>query len=283
MALTLRNTQALLYRLITAPGGVADGLAQERGLPRGGLDAVIGGDARLGAASRLDIYANMYFYRLLEILKEDFPALAAALGPDNMHNLVTGYLTEYPPTEASVFWAGSHLAGFLRMHPIGGEFPYAADLAALERAIVEVFCARDTAPLEAAAMRAKAPERWPGVRMRAIAALQVVETKWRVAAALRAFESGREWKRPAPGPSTIVVWRQAAKVFYRKVAALEAGAIAKLRRGAEFGAICAAVDRALAHDGSARESAAASKINAMLARWLRDGIVAAAGARKRRP
>jgi hypothetical protein len=282
MALELRKSQALLYRLITAPEGVAAGLARERSLPRGGLGAVIGGDARLAPAARLDIYANMYFYRLLGVLKEDFPATAAALGADVFHNIVTGYLTEYPPVEASVFWAGSHLADYLRAHPICGEFPYAAGLAAFERAIVEVFCARDTVPLKAAAMRATPPARWAGVRMRAIAALRMIETDWRIVPARRKFESGRKWKPPASGPSTVLVWRRDAKVFYREVGALEAMALARLRRGAAFGAICTCVGRALAEQGAARDAGAAVKINAMLAQWLRDGIVAAPGIRKRR-
>ena len=272
MTLALKHTQRLLYRLVTAPGGVGEGLEHERGLARGGLDAVVGGDPRMTAVERLDIYANMYFFRLLEILKQDFPAVAAVLGADNFHNLVTGYLTEYPPTEASVFWAGRYFADFLRTHPIHREVPHIADLAALERAIVEVFCARDTVPLEAEAIRAIAPQRWPSVRMRAIAALQVIETQWRVTPVLRTFEAGRQLKAPARGSSTILIWRKAAKVFFREVDASEACAIARLRRGAAFGAICAAVSKSLGENISARDPVAA--INAMLARWLRDGIVA---------
>ncbi len=268
MPLQLKNTQALLYRLIAVPGGVAEGLEHERGVARGGLDAVIGGDPRMTAVERLDIYANMYFFRLLEVLKEDFPAVAAALGEDNFHNLVTGYLTEYPPTEASVFWVGKYLADCLRMHPIRREYPYIADLAALERAIVEVFCARDTVPLDAETMRAITPEAWTSVRMRAIAALQVLETQWQVALALRTFVAGRKLKAPARGLSTILVWRREAKVLFRELDACEARAIAKLRRGATFGAICAAFA------GKTPEHDPVAAINAMLARWLRDGIVA---------
>jgi hypothetical protein len=271
MPLQLKNTQALLYRLIAAPGGVAEGLEHERGLPRGGLDAVIGGDPRMTSVERLSIYANMYFFRLLEVLKEDFPAVAAVLGPDGFHNLVTGYLTEYPPTEASVFWTGRYLADFLRTHPISREVPYVADLAALERAIVEVFCARDTVSLDAETMRAIAPEGWASVRMRAIAALQVLETAWRVAPALRTFAAGRVLKAPARGSTTILVWRCEAKVFFREIDASEARAIARLRRGATFGAICASFV------GKTGEGDPVAAINAMLARWLRDGIVADAG------
>ncbi|MGH7780228.1 MAG: HvfC/BufC family peptide modification chaperone [Candidatus Binataceae bacterium] len=280
MPLALKDTQELLYRLIAAPSGVAGGLVHERALPRGGLDAIIGGDARMPAVERLDIYANMYFYRLLEILTNDFPGVTAAVGADNFHNIVTGYLIELPPTEPSVFWAGRHLADFLRTHPILREFPYLADLAALERAIVEVFCARDMAALDAAAMRAIPHVRWPSVRMRAVAAFEVIEADWRVAPILRAVEGGRKFKAPRQGASRILVWRPRTKVFYREVDPIEAGAIAKLHRGATFGEVCTTVSKALGDSPPGRDPVAA--INSILARWLRDGIVAIPTARKRR-
>ena len=50
----------------------------------------------------------MYFYRILDVLKEDFPATLAVLGADNFHNLVTGYLIEYPPQHFSISYAGNH-------------------------------------------------------------------------------------------------------------------------------------------------------------------------------
>src|SRR5208283_4803243 len=84
----LKRLESLLYRLITAPSGVAEGLAAERTLGAGGLDDLVLGDERLSAEARVDIYANMYFYRLLDALKEDFPATLTVLGDDNFHNLV---------------------------------------------------------------------------------------------------------------------------------------------------------------------------------------------------
>src|SRR4029077_16644916 len=65
MSVPLKQLQSILYRLITAASGVAEGLAAERNMPAGGLDALVLGDDRLTAEARVDIYANMYFYRLL--------------------------------------------------------------------------------------------------------------------------------------------------------------------------------------------------------------------------
>src|SRR4051812_42087835 len=97
----LRDTEELLWKLITAPEGVADGL-RRIDMKSDELGRVIAGDARLDAVQRLDIYANMYFWRLSDILRGDYSALVAAVGDDRFHNLVTDYLLDSPSTHPSV-------------------------------------------------------------------------------------------------------------------------------------------------------------------------------------
>ena len=188
----LKTLQALLYRLITAPEGVAAGLAAEGALGAiilGDLEKIIESDDRLSATERLEIYANAYFYRILDCLKEDFPATLVTLGADNFHNLVTGYLIEYPPTEPSISYAGRHLAEFLRHHPMRERWPFIGDLAWLERTLIEVFHAAEAEPLSAEAMRAVAPDDWPALAMRTHPALAIVDCDWRVDELLREVEA----------------------------------------------------------------------------------------------
>jgi hypothetical protein len=70
------------------------------------FEALVDGDERLSAAERIDIYANAYFFRLLECLGGDFPATLAVLGADSFAALVKEYLLEHPPTEPSILYAG---------------------------------------------------------------------------------------------------------------------------------------------------------------------------------
>src|SRR5262249_1323716 len=109
------------------------------------LSGVIRGDERLSALQRLNIYADAYFYRLLDCLKEDFPATAAVTG-DAFEGLVRAYLDKHAPAEPSIFYAGQRLADFLGDHPVGERWPFLAELARLERTLIEVFHAAD-APL----------------------------------------------------------------------------------------------------------------------------------------
>src|SRR5260370_40247513 len=92
----LQTLQGRLYRLITATNGVAEVLEAEK--VQVNLDDFIRGDERLSAVDHLEIYANAYFYRLLDILKEEYPATLAVPGAADFHNLVTGCLLQHPPT-----------------------------------------------------------------------------------------------------------------------------------------------------------------------------------------
>ena len=268
MSVPLKQLQSILYRLITAASGVAEGLAAEGSMPAGGLDALVLGDDRLTAEARVDIYANMYFYRLLDVLKEDFPATLRVLGDDNFHNLATGYLIEYPPTEASVHHCGRHLADFLRGHPLRKDAPCIADLAALERAVVEVFHGPDAHALEADELRDIAPEKWPALMMRTHPALQILKLEYRVAKLLRAVEEEREWKPAEAALVQVIVWRRDSKVFHRELEKVEQRALAAARNGVAFEKICELVDAD--HDPTKDP---VEELNRLLARWLVDGIL----------
>ena len=63
--------------------GSIDSLPNSRGvkpsgngceLESGGAEVLVRGDSRLCATERVNIYANAYFYRLLDCLHEEFPA-----------------------------------------------------------------------------------------------------------------------------------------------------------------------------------------------------------------
>ena len=268
MPIHLKELESLLYRLITAPSGVAEGLAAEHDLRANGLDAIVLGDERLSAEARVDIYANMYFYRIRDALKEDFPATLAVLGDDNFHNLVTGYLIEYPPTEPSISYCGRYLADYLRDHPLRKAAPFVAELAKLERAVVEVFQGPDDAVLNPDSLRAIPPEDWPAMKLRIHPAAQILALEWQVSEPLRAVEEGHSWKPAERGAVKVLVWRRNAHVFYRDLERAEAEAIEAASRGATFAEICDVVA------ANADDQDPVATMNRSLARWLCDGLLA---------
>ena len=119
----LNELQNVVYQRITNLDTTKESLGAER-LPASAVfDALVHGDERLSAAERIGIYADAYFYRLLECLGEEFPATQAVLGTDNFAALVKGYVLEHPPTEPSILYAGLYLADFLSGHPFTGRWP----------------------------------------------------------------------------------------------------------------------------------------------------------------
>jgi hypothetical protein len=263
----LARLQNILYRLITAPGGVDEGLAKEQALGLDGLAELIRGDDRLSARDRLAIYANAYFYRLLDVCREDFPATAAVLGDAHFHNLITGYLLDYPPTEPSIQYAGRYLADFLRGHPLRASRPFIADLATLERTLIESFHAADATPLAAAALSALVPEEWPALELALHPAVRILDLEWHVEVVVRAVEEGNPPEAPRPGPLKLLVWRHNSRVHYRELEPGEAAALALAANGTTFAAICTAV---------ADESGAADPaplITQLLGKWLSAGLL----------
>jgi hypothetical protein len=267
MRIQLKDLQSLLYRLITAPSGVAEGLAAEHDLGAGGLDAIVLGDDRLSSEARVDIYANMYFYRILDALKEDFPATLAVLGDENFHNLVTGYILEYPPTDPSITHSGGHLAAYLRDHPMRERAPFIADLAKLERATVEVFLGPDAPVLQPDALRTVPVEDWPAMKLKLHPSAQILSLDWRVSDLLRALEEDRPWEAAARGAVRVLVWRRDARVFYRDLEIAEADALKAASRGATFAETCEVVANIGIEDPVAT-------MNRILARWLSDSLLA---------
>jgi hypothetical protein len=269
-AVDLKHLQQIIYRLVTAPGGVAEGLAQGVASPVGGLAQLVVGDDRMSPDERVEIYANGYFYRLLEVLKEDYPATLVVVGDANFHNLATGYLIDYPPREPSIHFAGANFAAYLATHPLCERWPFLGDLARLERATLESFHAADAQALDAAAMRTLSPAEWPALTIRLHPATRLIDCGWRVDTVLQAVESGVAWTHPDGEDVTIIVWRRESRVYYRAIetAEREALRLASVDNGTTFAAICESVAA-----GSDAEGDVVDLINRLLARWLLDGIL----------
>ncbi len=269
---SLAELQRLLYRLIAAPEGVAAHLAAEGEDLSVALDELLAGDDRLTATRRLEIYAEAYFYRILDCLKEDFPATLATVGADSFHNLITGYLIAHPPTQPSLAHAGDYLPEFLRDHPMCEEWPFIADLAQLESALLKVFHAANAQELTVEAMHAVPVEKWPALKMRTHPAVAVIDCEWRVDELLRDFEKSagaNGFAPPAPvrERTSVLVWRRSLRVHYRRLEEMERAALGLARKGAPFATICDGIAAGCADENPV------ILINQLLTRWLGDGLL----------
>jgi hypothetical protein len=263
--LSLADLQKFLYRLIVAPDGVEKGLAAEKEFSPATLSTLIHAGA-LSATLRVGIYANMYFYRLLDAIKEDFPATFTILGDVNFHNLITEYLIEYPPGHPSLTEVSRNLAKCVEHSQFAVQYPFLADLIRLERALVEVFLGSDTRPLSCDELRAVPVVEWSALRFGLHPAIQLLDSQWRVDETLRAIEQALPFMSPAAASTSILVWRKEWGIEYRALEQTERGALAAVCCGDNFMVACESIQ------ANYREITPA-RMSEMLLRWVADGIV----------
>ena len=149
-------------------------------------------------------------------------------------------------------------------------WPYVAELARVERTLVQIFHAADAPALSAEAMRAIAPAKWPALALRRHPASAILDCQWRVDELRRDIDEGRGLNEPARAPGSVLIWRQNGLVHYRALERGERAALALAAQGASFAAMCEAVA------AEADDDDAAALINRLLARWLADGLLSAA-------
>jgi len=267
----LADVQRRLWRLITAPEGVAPVLAED-GDPRGrNLEVWLTGDRALGAVRRLDVYANAYFLRIHDCLKQDYGALSAALGAEAFHDLATAYLLAHPPRHPSLRFAGVALANFLAADPAAAPFrrrwPWAADLARLEWALVDAFDAADEPSLQREDLARLPVDRWPALRLRFHPSLRLLRLSWPVQVLRGAWERGEPLPPVEAAAATVGVWRCGERVVFRTVPPLEATLLASACAGVGFGALC---ERAAEDLG---EDAAPGYAAERVAQWVADELL----------
>ncbi len=264
---SLAETQALFWRLISAPEGAAGAPAPLAA----GLDAVVVGDERLSAAERVDVYGRMVLFRIQDAIRENFPALAAAvdaLGETAWRDLVVDYLGAHPSRHFSLREIGGRLEAFLRESPIRERVPYAADLAAFEWAFLGAFDAADADAVGAEALASIPPEAWAEIRLELSPTLRIVELEFAVAGSWERVGKGEPFEPPAGAPTCYRLWRREHTVFYRTIDETEQDALAAAA-GGTFGDVCAAIADRIG------DEAAPAEAFAILSRWINDGIVVA--------
>jgi hypothetical protein len=271
----LAQTQSLFWQLIRAPDGVEEALGalpdRERMLPDG-IEAWICGDERLGAVERLEVYARMYFFRLLDCLAEDFPAVHGVVGHERFHALVRDYLERHPSTSRSVRHLGRSFAGFLEGHPIGAEHPHVADLARFEWALLEAFDACDAEPLAPEALKSLPADRWPHLRLTLAPSLRIVEAIAPVQEVWAAMSGGKAPPRVSRRRTVIRIWREEHRVFHQVIGDVELAALRAIERGAGFAAVCEAASAFCA------DEEASAEMTRLLGVWLADRLLVGADA-----
>lgn len=202
---SLRELQRWFASVTSHPAGVLEGrVGQQRSQK---LERLVTAGPRLSAVERVQIYNEGYFARLLECLTDDYPALSYALGEAPFETLAHAYIEKHPSRSRSLNAYGQHLAAFCRSRPEAWS-SFAADLARLEWALVEVVHAPVDPPLAPDALAQIPAARWQTARLLPSRGMRLLTFDHPVNDFFQAFREDRAPEQPEPAATATVVYRQ---------------------------------------------------------------------------
>lgn len=210
----LERLQRWMFDVISHPEGVVVGAqaadAPERCLTRPGqLEDVVKRSKALTAEERVTIYANMYIWRLVDVLLEDFPLVQYLLGEDLFYDTCVAYLTAHPSTHYSLSHLGNHFSEFLLQE--ARDIPhreFVHELAVLEDAVSTVFDEPQAEQLTLEALAAISEDRWADARFHVIPAFQLYQFRYPVNDFVRARREDRHMDVPGPRDSWLAIFRK---------------------------------------------------------------------------
>ena len=106
------------------------------------------------AARRFRVYRNNVRVALIEALAAAYPALARLVGADFFERMAAVYAADRPATARTLNLYGAGFPDFVAGFAPARDLPYLADVARLERAVLESRHAADAAALDPAALAA---------------------------------------------------------------------------------------------------------------------------------
>lgn len=275
MTLPLDQLQALFWRAITHPTGIADFLRAADEPTRQAFAAAFAGTPGFDATARMEVYADAYFWRLHDVLFDHFGLVAQLLGRDRFRNLATDYVLACPSVDPDIRRFGARLPRFLAGHAECQRVPGLDTIAAVEWAMVRALDARHgSAPTTRAALAAVPLPQWPQLQLRLVDSAALVVTTLPFAALWHSFDrdaiAATPLPVPPPGPpSAIAVWRERSSVVHRSLGDDEAAALGRVAQGCSFEALC--------------EDHSPEAVVAWMQRWLDDALLCATAERSGAP
>ncbi len=282
----LEQIQRWMQSVIMHPGSVAEGVAadatrQHLDVPLVELESVVLPSRALDSQTRLEIYVDAYYERLLECLRSEFCGTQYAVGDELFDALAFGYLQQYPSRSYTLGNLGLHFATYLddsRLHardlPEGvppGWPDFVVELAAFERVQREVFDAEGTEQgglLNAEELARLAPEQWSALRLSVAPCLRLYRAAHPVHEFWQAFREEMTPAAPQPKPTRLAINRRHYHIERHPLSEAQYALLGGLTAGAS---LSEAIGAALSIGAPAGEMQTAD-LAEWFARWSRQGF-----------
>jgi hypothetical protein len=290
----LRSFQRMMAAAVVRPLDASDNL-QSRwidGRPMGEVAAeFIKPNDRLTSFERLELYNRMYWYRLLDAIRDDCPGLLAALGEAAFGRLAQAYLAKRPSRSFTLRNLCSRLEAFIREHPrlTAPRTALAAEIARFEWAQTVAFDGESRPVVAAASLAGTPPARLrlglqPYVTLLGLrypVDAYVMSVKRRDAMRSEASNTpdsnivhrraGRRARLPGPSRTFVAVHRLDNRLYYKRLEPEAFRILGALALGATLA-------RAVAAGG---RGATPAKVKGWFTTWMALGWFCARGNKRR--
>jgi len=260
----LARLQRSLREILTAPQGVRAAVRERPGTLRWIADV-----PPVDSATRLSVYGDGYFLRLLEALTSDFPAVKRALGEYGFRVLSADYLLSNPSKSPTLADLGEAFPRFVSAHPLSRRYRFLADLSRVERDVMtRLFESRLPAldPQTIAKIRA---EDWPRVRLILDPTVLLLKVAWPVERLWRRRElppnaGDRTIRRP--GAQWLLIFRDETWVRVADISRPEWDALRQIKNGARLGRVFTRASKSLGNTHAA-------EVQRWLSSWVGGGLI----------
>ncbi|EAQ82306.1 HvfC/BufC N-terminal domain-containing protein [Blastopirellula marina] len=218
----LMTLQRWMQSVITNPRGISAGIdnaaaRQWIDVASDDVEQVIGRSQKRTSIERLQVYGNAYFARLVECMREQFPALCETLGQELFDGFALDYLDKRPSTSYTLSRLADRFVPHLETTRPAAESAapgwadFLIDLASFEWSVAQTFDAPGTeqsgviTPDDLAQV---SPDDWPQTRLIAAPCLRLHAYRFPVNAYFSDFRAGRPLSIPPAAATWLALSRR---------------------------------------------------------------------------
>jgi putative DNA-binding protein len=263
---SIEQLQRWLQKVITHHGGVAAGVASDAARaaipiePRE-LEAIIPASQSQSSLERLAVYGNAYYVRLMQCLRELFPASQYAMGDDAFDDFAYGYLQSYPPRGYTLGKLSDNFVDYLaatRQEHFAEESAddavenwsrFVVELARLEHVIDQVFDGpgvEDEPPRIYDQLISVPREDWPSIRLTPAPCLRLLAFEFPVNDYFTAFRRSEAPELPELRATWLAVTRRDYVVQRYELSETQFALLEAISSGSPIGV---AIERAASQSG----------------------------------
>jgi hypothetical protein len=194
------------------------------------LPSVIVPSTALDSSSRLEIYIDAYFERLLECLGQEFQATRGVLGDETFNALAFGYLRREPSHSYTLNTLGTMFPNYLREtrlheHAVPDEAPqtwgdFIVELATFERVLLDVFDgpgSENCEVLDAGQLQSVSRDDWGQLRLLPAPCLRLTQFEHPVHFFWQNWKDTAATSVPAPNRSYLAINRRNYNVEHHEL------------------------------------------------------------------